>query len=242
MMEAVESSVACISGLLVGPMGVGGGAQRWGHCVPPARGAARRVKGPQMSETAVYVGVVTSGWSDAELDRLIEEVLVDAYGDSEQARRVRVCVRGVGPAGRCGCAGSGVLAGLVEFNGDERRGLVAYVTISGQRRRVGLVELQVTDQGHEAARLMAAFERWWVRPDDRSERRGRWRLRWSDRCTSGGNERLRGLLGLTEERSADPPVAWEPTLFSPPRAERPVVDRHSSPADKISTVPRALGA
>lgn len=39
------------------------------------------------------------------------------------------------------------------------------------------------------------------------------------------NERLRGLLGLTEERSADPPVAWEPTLFSPPQVAPSVVDR-----------------
>lgn len=48
------------------------------------------------------------------------------------------------------------------------------------------------------------------------------------------NERLRGLLGLTEARSADAPVAWEPTLFSPPLSERPVVDRRSSPAEKIA--------
>jgi superfamily II DNA or RNA helicase len=47
------------------------------------------------------------------------------------------------------------------------------------------------------------------------------------------NERLRGLLGLTDERPSDPPPAWEPTLFSPPTSERPVVDRRSSPADKI---------
>ena len=47
------------------------------------------------------------------------------------------------------------------------------------------------------------------------------------------NERLRGLLGLTDERSADPPVAWEPTLFSASQTERPVVDRRSSPAEKI---------
>lgn len=47
------------------------------------------------------------------------------------------------------------------------------------------------------------------------------------------NERLRGLLGLTEDRQAEPPVAWEPTLFAPSVPARPVVDRRSSPADKI---------
>lgn len=47
------------------------------------------------------------------------------------------------------------------------------------------------------------------------------------------NERLRGLLGLTDDREAEPPVAWEPTLFAPAVPARPVVDRRSSPLDKI---------
>ena len=42
-----------------------------------------RVDGPT-NDVAVYVGVVTSEWSDAELDLLVDDVLVDAYGDSEQ--------------------------------------------------------------------------------------------------------------------------------------------------------------
>jgi hypothetical protein len=47
------------------------------------------------------------------------------------------------------------------------------------------------------------------------------------------NERLRGLLGLTDDREAEPPVAWESTLFAPAVPARPAVDRRSSPADKI---------
>lgn len=47
------------------------------------------------------------------------------------------------------------------------------------------------------------------------------------------NDRLRGLLGLNEDRAPEPPVAWEPTLFVPATPLRPVVDRGSSPADKI---------
>ena len=46
------------------------------------------------------------------------------------------------------------------------------------------------------------------------------------------NERLRGLLGLSTERSAEPPVAWEPTLFTAPQAQRLAVDRRSSPASR----------
>jgi hypothetical protein len=47
------------------------------------------------------------------------------------------------------------------------------------------------------------------------------------------NERLRSLLGLTGGRKAEPPVAWEPTLFAPTVSPRPAVDRRSSPVDKI---------
>ncbi|MFN0089011.1 MAG: TOTE conflict system archaeo-eukaryotic primase domain-containing protein [Acidimicrobiales bacterium] len=47
------------------------------------------------------------------------------------------------------------------------------------------------------------------------------------------NERLRGLLGLTGEREAEPPAAWEPTLFASVAAPRPAVDRRSSPAEKV---------
>jgi hypothetical protein len=47
------------------------------------------------------------------------------------------------------------------------------------------------------------------------------------------NGRLRGLLGLDEDRTPEPPVAWEPTLFVPATPLRPAVDRRSSPDDKI---------
>ena len=47
------------------------------------------------------------------------------------------------------------------------------------------------------------------------------------------NDRLPGLLGLNDDRTSEPPVAWEPTLFVPVALPRPVVDRRSSPEDKI---------
>jgi hypothetical protein len=100
---------------------------------------------------------VTSGWSNAELDRLIEDVLVDAYGDSEELGAFAESGLPVG-----GVQGLACSLDSVGYDGDERRGLVAQVTIDCQRQRVGLVDVKVTDQGHEAARLTAAFERWWV--------------------------------------------------------------------------------
>ena len=47
------------------------------------------------------------------------------------------------------------------------------------------------------------------------------------------NGRLRGLLGLDGGREAEPPVAWEPSLFAPDPSPRPAVDRRSSPREKI---------
>jgi hypothetical protein len=105
---------------------------------------------------------VTSAWSNAELDRLIEDVLVDAYGDGEQLGAFECAFVESGLPVDAEVLGLACSLDSVEYDGNERRGLVAKVTIAGRRRRVGLVEVQVTDQGHEAARLMAAFERWWV--------------------------------------------------------------------------------
>lgn len=107
-------------------------------------------------------GVVASGWSNAELDRLIEDVFVDAYGDSEQLGAFECAFTESGLPVGAEVIGLPCSLDSVEHNGDEHRGLVAIVTTDGQRHRVGLVEVRVTDQGHEAARLMAAFQRWWV--------------------------------------------------------------------------------
>lgn len=50
----------------------------------------------------------------------------------------------------------------VEFDGDERRGLVAVVTLDGRRQRLSLLDVVITDESYDAARLLAAFRRWWV--------------------------------------------------------------------------------
>ena len=50
----------------------------------------------------------------------------------------------------------------VELDGDERRGLVAAVTLDGRRQRLSLLDVVISDDSHEAARLLAAFRRCWV--------------------------------------------------------------------------------
>ena len=56
-----------------------------------------------------------------------------------------------------------VAVGL-RLDGDERRGLEGEIVLEGARHRMNLLDVVVTDDGHDAARLLAAFRRWWVPP------------------------------------------------------------------------------
>lgn len=105
---------------------------------------------------------VPGAWSDRELDELREEVLVDAYGDSEQLGAFECAFAEAGLP--VGAEAVGLVCTLdeVTFDGDERRGLVAVVTLDGRRQRLSLLDVAITDESHEAARLLAAFLRWWV--------------------------------------------------------------------------------
>jgi hypothetical protein len=99
---------------------------------------------------------------DGELDELIEEVLVDAYGDSEQLGAFECVFSEAGLPSAAVAIGMACNLDEVEFDGDERRGLVAVITLDGRRQRLSLLDIEITDESHEAARLLAAFRRWWV--------------------------------------------------------------------------------
>ena len=102
-------------------------------------------------------------WPEGELDELIEEVLVDAYGDSEQLGAFECVFADAGLPVAAVAVGMACSLDEVEFDGDERRGLVAVITLDG-RRRLSLLDVAITDESDEAARLLAAFRRWWVLP------------------------------------------------------------------------------
>jgi len=106
---------------------------------------------------------VPGTWPEGELDELIEEVLVDAYGDSEQLGAFECVFADAGLPVAAVAVGMACSLDEVEFDGDERRGLVAVITLDG-RRRLSLLDVAITDESDEAARLLAAFRRWWVLP------------------------------------------------------------------------------
>jgi len=106
---------------------------------------------------------VPGTWPEGELDELIEEVLVDAYGDSEQLGAFECVFADAGLPVAAVAVGMACSLDEVEFDGDEPRGLVAVITLDG-RRRLSLLDVAITDESDEAARLLAAFRRWWVLP------------------------------------------------------------------------------
>lgn len=105
---------------------------------------------------------VPETWPDGELDELLEDVLVDAYGESEQLGAFECVFAETGLRVAAETVGLACVLDGVEFDGDERRGLVAVITLDGRQQRLSLLDLVITDEPHEAARLLAAFRRWWV--------------------------------------------------------------------------------
>ena len=105
---------------------------------------------------------VPGTWPERELGELIEDVLVDAYGDSEQFGAFECVFAEAGLPVAAEAVGMACRLGGIEFDGDERRGLVAVVTLDGRRQRLSLLDVVITDESHDAARLLAAFRRWWV--------------------------------------------------------------------------------
>ena len=96
------------------------------------------------------------------IDELIEEILVDAYGDHEQLWSFRQAFEYNARfpfAGRV--VGVDVEVTKVDFDGDERRGLLAVCRREGERHSVSLFD--VVPAGLlplETRQLLDAYRRW----------------------------------------------------------------------------------
>jgi hypothetical protein len=99
--------------------------------------------------------------SDA-IDDLIDEVIVDAYGPDEQLWAFRQAFEdtAVFPfAGRI--VGVDLLVDEVDYEGDDRRGLVAICQRDGQQHTVSLLDVSLVEPVDPAtAQLLAAYRRW----------------------------------------------------------------------------------
>lgn len=99
-------------------------------------------------------------WSTRKLDARAEEILVDAYGDSEQLSSFE-CVLSelLDRPVSCEVLGrNGTLTGISVS--DHGPVLQAKVEIEGRPYRVDLLEVTLSDAGGELGFGIAAYERW----------------------------------------------------------------------------------
>jgi Calcium binding len=97
-----------------------------------------------------------------EIDVLIEEVIVDTYGDAEQLWAFRQWFEDTAifpfPAT---VVGAKVEVLEIDYDGDERRGLVAHCRRNGRQHTISILDVLPTAAiTSETANLLAAHRRW----------------------------------------------------------------------------------
>ena len=97
-----------------------------------------------------------------DIDALIEQVTVDAYGDDEQLWSFRQWFEDLATVPfTATIVGADVQVFEVDHHGDERRGLTARVMRDGVEHRVALLEIAPRPPvPADTARLLAAYRRW----------------------------------------------------------------------------------
>jgi len=97
----------------------------------------------------------------SELDELIEEIMVDAYGDNEQLWAFRqVFEDNVILPAEAFVVGEPVAVMEIDYDGNERRGLTARCQREGGSEQVIAVCDLIFAEGSVAARYMAAYRKW----------------------------------------------------------------------------------
>lgn len=96
------------------------------------------------------------------IDDLIEDVTVDAYGPDEQLWAFRQVFEDTARFPFAGqVVGVDVEVDTVDYEGDDRRGLLAVCRRDGQRHTVSLLDVTLKQPiDPETAQLMQAYRRW----------------------------------------------------------------------------------
>lgn len=104
------------------------------------------------------------GWLDdldeMDIDELIEQITVDAYGDEGYwsfRQAFEDHVRYPLPAS---IVDADVAVTKVDFDGDERRGLTTVVEREGRTWVLSLLDVETPDGQHRFTRLVDAYRRW----------------------------------------------------------------------------------
>jgi hypothetical protein len=96
-----------------------------------------------------------------DLDDLLDEILVDTYGDHEQLTAFEQAFQDLAPFPiKAEVVGTPVDITKVEFEGHKRRGLTAVCRRDRESYRVALADVESGPISAETARLLAAYRRW----------------------------------------------------------------------------------
>jgi hypothetical protein len=98
-------------------------------------------------------------WDNQEIDDLVDEVIVDAYGDDEQLSSFACAFEELDVLPDATVVGEVVEVLHIWYDGDERRGLIARCRRNGQEYPLSLLDLAFPGDS-EAARLVVAYRRW----------------------------------------------------------------------------------
>jgi len=101
------------------------------------------------------------GKESPELDRLIDEIIVDAYGDDEQLWAFRQAFEdNVAMPAEAFVVGEPVTVMRIDYDGNERRGLTARCRReAGSEQVIAACDL-ILHEGSTAARYLAAYRKW----------------------------------------------------------------------------------
>ena len=101
------------------------------------------------------------GKDSSELDGLIDEIIVAAYGDDEQLRAFRQAFEDhVEMPAEAFVVGEPVTVMRIDYDGNERRGLTARCRREGGSEQVIAACDLIFAEGSVGARYMAAYRRW----------------------------------------------------------------------------------
>jgi hypothetical protein len=98
--------------------------------------------------------------SDDALNELIEQITVDAYGDEGYWSFLQAIADEVTFPFTASLVGASVVVTGVDFDGNERRGLVATVEREHASSTISLLELDLTDADPDIGRIVTAYRRW----------------------------------------------------------------------------------
>ncbi len=97
---------------------------------------------------------------DLDLDELIEQITVDAYRDEGYWSFRQAFEDHVDFPIETTVIGAEATITEIDFDGDERRGLVAKVTRDARTWTVSLLDVEVPDSHARFVRLTRAYRRW----------------------------------------------------------------------------------